>query len=177
MEVDLSHLYKLENLRCQSDLNEDGSCFLNKLGFPHSIRKLTIFYCVVFRSFLATLCGLPNLEVLSICQCVFERNGEADEEEWEMTEGDEFRSLQCLCLDSLNIARWRANKTNFPKLLELHVKECNELYWKHPNPPNNFSMWMWLFCSVLGARNSEGSARGVRQLRHQIDYTRLEAKR
>ncbi|XP_047972411.1 putative late blight resistance protein homolog R1A-10 [Salvia hispanica] len=127
IEVDLSHLHKLENLRFDSELDEDGSRFLNKLRFPHGIRKLTIFECFVSRSFLTTLCGLPNLEVLKIGNCVFERDGEAEEEEWEAVEGDEFCSLQFLCLQSLNIVRWRADETNFPKLRELQVIRCKEL--------------------------------------------------
>ncbi|KAG6391860.1 hypothetical protein SASPL_149621 [Salvia splendens] len=127
IEVDLSHLHKLENLRCQSELDKVGSCFLIKLRFPYSIRKLTIVDCVLFRRFLTTLCALPNLEVLYICRCVFERDAQAEEEEWEVTEGDEFRSLQHLNLQLLNIVRWRAKETNFPKLRELHVVKCNEL--------------------------------------------------
>ncbi|XP_047945655.1 putative late blight resistance protein homolog R1A-10 [Salvia hispanica] len=127
IEIDLSHLGKLETLKCQSKLNEDGSCFLNKLRFPCSIRKLTIFYCVLSRSFLTTLCGLPNLEALSICKCVYQRDGETEEQEWEMTERDKFRSLQYLRLQSFNIVRWRANDTNFPKLRLLDVIRCNEL--------------------------------------------------
>ncbi|XP_047965776.1 putative late blight resistance protein homolog R1B-16 [Salvia hispanica] len=127
VEVDLSHLHKLKNLKCFSVLTKDGSCFLNKLRFPCSIRKLVIIDCVVFRSFLTTLCALTNLEVLKIAYCVFERDGEAEEEEWEATEGDEFHSLEFLCLQSLNIVCWRDDETNFPKLRVLHVFRCNEL--------------------------------------------------
>ena len=62
-------------------------------------------------TFLTTLCGLLNLEVLKIGDCVFETDREAEEEEWEAEEGDEFGSLQFLHLESLNIVRWRANET------------------------------------------------------------------
>ncbi|KAL1531582.1 putative late blight resistance protein R1B-16 [Salvia divinorum] len=127
IEVDLSHLHKLENLRCQSELNKDGSRFLNKLRFPCSIRKLVIVDCVVSRSFLTTLCTLPNLEVFLIGNCVFERDGEAEVDEWETTEGDEFRSLQFLSLHCLDIVHWRANETNFPVLRELYVIGCSKL--------------------------------------------------
>ncbi|XP_047953289.1 probable disease resistance RPP8-like protein 2 [Salvia hispanica] len=126
-EVDLSHLRKLEKLRCESELNKDGSRFLHQLIFPCNIRKLVLVGSVVFRSFLTTLCALPNLEVLVISDCVFERDGEAEEEVWEVTEGDEFRSLQCLRLISLNIVHWRADETNFPILRELYVTGCNDL--------------------------------------------------
>ncbi|KAG6402685.1 hypothetical protein SASPL_134887 [Salvia splendens] len=127
IEVDLSHLHKLEKLRCESELNKDGSRFLHQLRFPCNIRKLILVGCVVFRSFLTTLCALPNLEVLVLSGCVFERDGEAEEEVWEVTEGDEFRSLQCLRLISLNIVHWRADETNFPILRELYVTGCNDL--------------------------------------------------
>ncbi|XP_042045696.1 putative late blight resistance protein homolog R1B-16 [Salvia splendens] len=127
IEVDLSHLHKLEILRCHTNLNKDACCFLHKLRFPCNIRKLVLNECAVAQSFLTTLCALPNLEVLKIRSCMFERDREAEEEEWEMAEGDEFRSLQFLRLSSLNIERWKANETNYPNLQVLYVIDCKEL--------------------------------------------------
>ncbi|XP_042047608.1 putative late blight resistance protein homolog R1B-16 [Salvia splendens] len=126
IEVDLSHLHKLEILHCESELDKDGSRFLHKLRFPSNIRKLTLRRCVVFRSLLATLCTLPNLEVLRIVECAFEREGEAAEE-WEATKGGEFRSLLFLHLQSLNLVHWKADETNFPKLQRLFVARCYKL--------------------------------------------------
>ncbi|XP_047943229.1 putative late blight resistance protein homolog R1B-16 [Salvia hispanica] len=126
-EVDLSHLHKLEILRCISDWNKYDCRFLHKLRVPCNIRKLVLIGCALAQSFLRNLCALPKLEVLKIRSCMFERDGEAEEEEWEMAEGDEFRSLQFLSIISLNIVRWRANETNFPKLLVLHVIRCKVL--------------------------------------------------
>ncbi|KAG6428313.1 hypothetical protein SASPL_112564 [Salvia splendens] len=126
IEVDLSHLHKLEILHCQSKLDKDGICFLHKLKFPSNLRKLNLASCVVFRSLFTTLCTLPNLEVLRILKCVFEREGEA-EEEWEATEVDEFCSLLFLQLESLNLVHWKADATNFPKLRELFVFGCYKL--------------------------------------------------
>ncbi|XP_047948746.1 putative late blight resistance protein homolog R1A-10 [Salvia hispanica] len=126
--VDLSHLHKLEILYCNSELDKDGSRFLHKLRFPSNLRKLSLHSCVVFRSLLTTLCTLPNLEVLKIVECVFQREGEGEaEEEWEATEGGEFRSLLFLQLESLNLVHWKANETNFPKLRTLFVVGCYKL--------------------------------------------------
>ncbi|KAG6392120.1 hypothetical protein SASPL_146330 [Salvia splendens] len=130
IEVDLSHLHKLEILLCESQLDKDGSRFLHKLRFPSNLRKLSLLGCVVFRSLLTTLCTLPNLEVLRIMDCPFEREGETaeeEEEEWEVTEGDQFRSRLFLLLQFLNLVRWKANETNFPKLRKLHVLNSNRL--------------------------------------------------
>ncbi|KAG6431422.1 hypothetical protein SASPL_109501 [Salvia splendens] len=99
IEVDLSHLHKLEILHCESKLDKDGSRFLHKLRFPSNLRKLTLRGCVVFRSLCATLCTLPNLEVLRIVEC----------------------------LESLNLVHWKADETNFPKLQRLFVARCHKL--------------------------------------------------
>ncbi|KAH6808644.1 hypothetical protein C2S51_026427 [Perilla frutescens var. frutescens] len=120
--VDLTHLHKLQTLRCASHLNRDGRFLLQKLIFPSSLRKLNLFYCVIFGRFMTSLCALPNLEVLKIGGCVFE-----DNQEWEAAEGDEFRSLQFLQFSTLNLVRWRADETNFPRLRELSIGYCPSL--------------------------------------------------
>ncbi|KAH6808642.1 hypothetical protein C2S51_026425 [Perilla frutescens var. frutescens] len=118
--VDLTHLHKLQTLRCTciSGLEED---VLQKLRFPSSLRKLTLYKCVIFGRFMRTLCALPNLEVLKIVECAF------DEEEWEAAEGDEFGSLQYLELQDLKLVRWRADETNFPRLEQLLIYKCSSL--------------------------------------------------
>ncbi|XP_042037161.1 putative late blight resistance protein homolog R1A-10 [Salvia splendens] len=126
IEIDLSYLHKLEKLKCQSALNKDGSRFLHKLRFPCYIGKLTLVGCVVFRSFLTTLRALPNLGVLKIEACVFESEVEV-EEEWKLADGDEFCSLRYLCLKDLNLVRWIADETNFPRLEKLIVSGCFKL--------------------------------------------------
>ncbi|XP_047965788.1 putative late blight resistance protein homolog R1B-16 [Salvia hispanica] len=126
-EVDLSHLHKLEILRCSTNRKKDPCRFLHKLRFPCNIRKLVLIGCAVAQSFLTTLCALRYLEVLKIRSCMFERDGEAEEEELEVTEGDEFCSLLFLRLESLKIGRWKADETNFPKLRVLHVIRCKVL--------------------------------------------------
>ncbi|KAH6831965.1 hypothetical protein C2S53_019827 [Perilla frutescens var. hirtella] len=119
--VDLTHLHKLQTLRCTciSRLEED---VLQKLRFPSSLRKLTLYKCVIFGRFMRTLCALPNLEVLKIVECAFD-----EDEEWEAAEGDEFGSLQYLELQDLKLVRWRADETNFPRLRELRIGFCYSL--------------------------------------------------
>ncbi|KAH6816734.1 hypothetical protein C2S51_021554 [Perilla frutescens var. frutescens] len=119
--VDLTHLHKLQTLRCSSELNEEAGCrfLLQKLRFPSSLRKLVLVDCVIFGSVMSSLCALPDLEVLRILGCVFE-----DNEEWEAAEGDVFESLQYLLLGNLKLVRWRADETNFPRLRELRILEC-----------------------------------------------------
>ncbi|KAH6816674.1 hypothetical protein C2S51_021494 [Perilla frutescens var. frutescens] len=122
--VDLTYLHKLQTLRCSSELNEEAGCrfLLQKLRFPSSLRKLTLFECVIFGRSMTTLCELPNLEVLKIVECYFD-----EDEEWEAAEGDEFRSLQFLQFEELDLVRWRADETNLPRLRELRIGHCLEL--------------------------------------------------
>ncbi|KAG6385432.1 hypothetical protein SASPL_154270 [Salvia splendens] len=98
----------------------------NVVKFPCKIRKLAISECVVSRIFLTTLCGLPNLEVLKIEYCVFETYevGESEEEEWEITEGDEFRSLQFLSLRCYQLEEVPCDIGDIPTLQEIFVREC-----------------------------------------------------
>ncbi|XP_047947329.1 putative late blight resistance protein homolog R1A-10 [Salvia hispanica] len=125
IEVDLTHLHKLEILSCRSSLNYYNG-YLHRLRFPCHLRKLSITCCVLCGRFLTTLCALAKLEVLNLNYCRFKRDGEA-EEEWEATEEDEFRSLQFLSFNSLNLVRWKADETNFPRLRELFLYYCYEL--------------------------------------------------
>ncbi|KAH6778809.1 hypothetical protein C2S52_010046 [Perilla frutescens var. hirtella] len=123
--VDLTHLHKLQTLRCFSLLiNEDAGCrfLLQKLRFPSSLGKLELYNCVIFGRFMTSLCALPNLEVLKIWSCVFDEG-----EEWEAAEGDEFVSLQFLQFEELKLVRWRADETNFPRLRHLAISDCPSL--------------------------------------------------
>ncbi|XP_057773792.1 putative late blight resistance protein homolog R1B-8 [Salvia miltiorrhiza] len=128
LQFDLSHLHKLETLRCKS--GRLGSYirdpkyhfgFLGRFRFPGNIRKLFLDSCVIQMGFLTTVCALHHLEVLKISLCKFES------EEWEAAEGDEFRSLQFLLLNHSDVVRWRADETNFPRLRHLIIQHCREL--------------------------------------------------
>ena len=62
-------------------------------------------------------------QYLNVC---LKEKGEA-EEKWEATEGNEFHSLKFLHLDCLNLVRWKADETNFPRLQVLVVSNCYKL--------------------------------------------------
>ena len=86
---------------------------------------------------------LHELEVLTISACEFinEEKTSCEEEwlktyeekwpkeEWEVAEDEEdvFCSLQFLCLKHLNLVRWIADETNFPRLCHLRLHECKHL--------------------------------------------------
>ncbi|XP_057773790.1 putative late blight resistance protein homolog R1A-10 [Salvia miltiorrhiza] len=121
--VDLTHLLKLETLKWRSITSLLG------LKFPSTLRKLTLKDCLIESGVWRILCALPNLEVLRLCNCTFISNEteEEEEEEWEIAEGDVFNSLQFLQLKRLNMVRWRADETNFPKLRHLFLRRCWDL--------------------------------------------------
>lgn len=120
--VDLRHLHKLETLKCTSWFSPSARTFLSSLRLP-PVRKLTLSECTIPSKFMETLCSLPTLEVLKIRNCGFEAQPE-DEQEWEATEEEEFRSLQFLLLENLKLVRWLADETNFPKLRNLVIRDC-----------------------------------------------------
>ncbi|XP_057772148.1 putative late blight resistance protein homolog R1A-10 [Salvia miltiorrhiza] len=128
LQFDLSHLHKLETLRCKSgrlrSYIRDPKYhfgFLGRVRFPGNIRKLFLDSCVIQLGFLTTVCALHHLEVLKISLCKFESD------EWEAAEGDEFRSLRFLRLYNSDLMRWRADETNFPRLRHLTLQHCREL--------------------------------------------------
>ncbi|XP_057771639.1 putative late blight resistance protein homolog R1B-16 [Salvia miltiorrhiza] len=128
--VDLSHLHKLQTLIWSSL----GDQYLHVPKFPSTLRELSLEFCVITPAATTALCALPNLEVLNIVRCSFESNETEEEEEeeaneeWEIAEGDEFRSLQSLQLEECyGLVRWRADETNFPRLQHLIIEGCDAL--------------------------------------------------
>ncbi|XP_057773719.1 putative late blight resistance protein homolog R1B-16 [Salvia miltiorrhiza] len=121
--VDLSHLHKLQTLTYSS------LYYLHRVKFPSSLRELSLESCVITPAATTALCALPNLEVLKMWFCTFKSNETEEEanEEWEIAEGDEFSSLQVLLLSALQLVRWRADETNFPRLCHLFIRECGKL--------------------------------------------------
>ncbi|XP_047978784.1 putative late blight resistance protein homolog R1B-8 [Salvia hispanica] len=88
-----------------------------------------------------SLCALNKLEVFTFTCCNFkskeETNGDESEsedtytwdEEWELEDGDVFPSLHFLTLKLLySLPFWTADKTNFPRLRQLRVAGCCDLY-------------------------------------------------
>ncbi|XP_057773793.1 putative late blight resistance protein homolog R1A-10 [Salvia miltiorrhiza] len=122
--LDLRHLHKLEKLVCSSRFPSTGH-LLHNLRLPLTMRKLTLNKCAIPPEFMSTLAHqLLHLQVLRILGCVFMSE---EVEEWEATEEDVFGSLQFLSLEDLDVARWRADETNFPVLRNLVIRRCWEL--------------------------------------------------
>ena len=125
--IDLSHLHKLEILRCINIRTVSFPDSRSKVIFPCNIIKLVLDGCVTNSGVLRTLCALHKLEVLTIAGCKFKSKEEIREEEWELADGDEFCSLQFLSLQFLNLVRLIADETNFPRLCHLFVRNCKYL--------------------------------------------------
>ncbi|KAL1561264.1 hypothetical protein AAHA92_03987 [Salvia divinorum] len=63
--------------------------------------------------------------VLRLNECTFISEEKTCEEEWEIAEEDVFCSLQFLNLQDLELVRWIADETNFPRLRHLRMDTCN----------------------------------------------------
>ncbi|KAG8369900.1 hypothetical protein BUALT_Bualt14G0061500 [Buddleja alternifolia] len=118
--VDLSHLHKLETLKCLSDLSWNDSPSIDKFIFPPSIKKLILNECAIAWKAMTAIGSLPNLEVLKIRNCNLEGP------EWEPAE-EEFCSLQFLLLEKINVVCWRADETHYPRLRHLVIRDCTAL--------------------------------------------------
>ncbi|KAL1562184.1 putative late blight resistance protein R1B-16 [Salvia divinorum] len=127
MAIDLSHLQKLEMLRCNRVITIDSSDCGFRVISPCNIRKLVLYECVINSGALRSVCALEKLEVLMIRYCKFKSMVETCDEEWEAGDEDKFRSLQFLVLQGLNLVRWIADDTNFPRLRQLCVYDCASL--------------------------------------------------
>ncbi|KAL1561290.1 putative late blight resistance protein R1B-16 [Salvia divinorum] len=145
--IDLSHLHSLEILtfsHMRTISSPDGFCCRFRVIFPCNIRKLVLLGCAINSEAWGTLCALHKLEVLEMKYCTLESEEKCDEEweatngdefkreekcdkEWEVADGDVFRSLQVLHLDSLDLVRWIADETNFPRLDHLRLRGCRNL--------------------------------------------------
>ncbi|KAK4425885.1 putative late blight resistance proteinR1B-16 [Sesamum alatum] len=127
--IDLSHLEELETLKvCGYTTLETDREFLSGFHFPPSVRKLTLSKCVIPWEFMTTVGSLTNLEVLKIRNCTFkdQEMQARDDQVWEPKEG-EFCSLKFLLLEKLNLVKWRADETHFPRLRHLLIRGCSAL--------------------------------------------------
>ncbi|KAL1561265.1 putative late blight resistance protein R1B-16 [Salvia divinorum] len=139
MVIDLSHLRKLEILRCYNlryiSPTEHHLCCLFKVMFPCNIKKLHLFGCGLHLEMLRSLTStLHKLEVLRLYQCTFiseektcEEEENTSEEVWKVAEEDVLCSLQFLYLERLRLVRWIADEANFPRLRHLRVHRCYHL--------------------------------------------------
>ncbi|KAL8456918.1 hypothetical protein ACS0TY_034952 [Phlomoides rotata] len=128
----LSHLHKLEHLRCYFDLYLFPINLILEetlrsesqwnLAFPCSLKKLTLFGCQLHWEYIATKIGaLPLLQVLKL------KTDSFIGPDWVTVEG-QFCSLKFLLIDFCdNLVRWTTDDTHFPRLEHLHLKRLDKL--------------------------------------------------
>lgn len=118
----LVSLHQLETLKCAfvpqySPAFSDAT--LN-LVFPLNLKKLTLCGCAIPWKNITIVGSLPNLVALKLQIHAFEGP------EWEANEG-EFRLLQYLQLEMIDLKQWTADETHFPSLKRLSIQECFHL--------------------------------------------------
>ncbi|XP_023766729.1 late blight resistance protein R1-A isoform X1 [Lactuca sativa] len=91
-----------------------------RIGFPETLKVLTLVRCGLPWSDMSIIQSLPNLEAL-----ILEDNG-FEGTLWETGE-DQFQRLKVLRLKKLNIKQWKASSINFPCLERLRVVNCVHL--------------------------------------------------
>lgn len=111
----LVHLQKLESLSCIWS----GKILLGNQAFPDSIKKLTLNGSWLPWEHMSIIGSLPNLEVLKLYRALYG-------EEWNTVEG-EFSKLKFLLLESLDLCRWEAESSHFPRLESLIIRYCEQL--------------------------------------------------
>ncbi|KAL2465032.1 Disease resistance protein RPP13 [Abeliophyllum distichum] len=109
----LVHLRKLESLKWINF----GYSFLMNLSFPTSLKKLTLVEGGFSREDISIVGSLPNLQVLKLRSTAF------FSQVW-ITNAREFLQLKYLLLENIALEGWRVDRTCFPKLESLVLKDC-----------------------------------------------------
>ncbi|MCD7452683.1 hypothetical protein HAX54_017743 [Datura stramonium] len=118
--IDMSHLRKLEALKCLADGYVPYS--VKSFVFPTSLKRLTLAGRFRFPwEDISTLVMLPNLEELKLKDCV------TCADVWSLSDEDKFQSLQLLLLRAPFLDFWKASSDNFPNLKRLVLKDCRFL--------------------------------------------------
>ncbi|KAL2515500.1 putative disease resistance RPP13-like protein 3 [Forsythia ovata] len=90
------------------------------LAFPPKLKNLTLSGCRIPWEDMTIVGTLPNLEVLKL------RNYAFQGAEWETIDG-EFCELKFLLIEKTDLVQWTAERTHFPRLERLILKECFRL--------------------------------------------------
>ncbi|KAL1561262.1 putative late blight resistance protein R1A-10 [Salvia divinorum] len=122
--IDLSHLRKLEMLRCIDKGDIPRTEHYLYCHFNCNIKKLHLCRCGLHLEMLRSFSTLHKLEVLKLSGCIFISEEKTSELEWKVEEEDVFCSLQFLTLEGLWLVHWIADETNFPRLRHLRVFNC-----------------------------------------------------
>ncbi|KAH0747688.1 hypothetical protein KY285_009345 [Solanum tuberosum] len=97
----------------------------NEYYFPNNLKELQLYSFPLLRpDLLSAIAALPELEILEFMDCKFV------EDEWDASE-DIYQSLKTLSLLMVNLSEWQVDKETFPKLEELILKHCDDL-WEIP---------------------------------------------
>ncbi|KAL0342837.1 UNVERIFIED_CONTAM: putative late blight resistance proteinR1B-16 [Sesamum calycinum] len=119
----LVNLHQLETLKLSfkySSHHASEIVNLPNLAFPEKLKRLTLAGCGIPWSSMTIVGALPHLEVLKLrkhaCQGI----------EWEPVE-EQFRQLKHLLLEEVDLVRWAANETHFPRLQRLIIRSCYRL--------------------------------------------------
>ncbi|KAK4428133.1 putative late blight resistance proteinR1B-16 [Sesamum alatum] len=115
----LVRLSKLENLKCVFNWLPDETLLPN-LSFPKSLKKLTLSGSKLSWKDMSIIGSLPHLEVFKLKENAF--TGAV----WEPVEG-EFSRLKFLLIQRIDLERWKAEKTHFPCLEHLIIRQCHDL--------------------------------------------------
>ncbi|KAL3825550.1 hypothetical protein ACJIZ3_021579 [Penstemon smallii] len=121
--------YRLQNLVNMSKL-ETFWCYFDEictktlvanLGFPVSLKKLTLGGCKISWKHMEIIGDLPNLEILHLKWEAFEGPT------WETVE-DNFKKLECLGIWEHGLNEWRVDDANhFPSLRFFELWNCKNL--------------------------------------------------
>ncbi|KAL3825548.1 hypothetical protein ACJIZ3_021577 [Penstemon smallii] len=116
----LVNISKLENLSCYfTDICP--KTLVANLGFPVSLKKLTLGGCKISWKHMKIIGDLPNLEILNLLWEALEGPT------WETVE-DNFKKLECLRIWEHDLKEWRVDDANhFPSLRFLDLGNCKNL--------------------------------------------------
>ncbi|KAH0736652.1 hypothetical protein KY285_012359 [Solanum tuberosum] len=89
-------------------------------ALPENLKKLTLSFTYLPWESMASLCRLPNLEVLKLKNYAFTGP------KWEQVE-EGFGSLKLLLIEISDIKHWSASNDHFPVLEHLVLKSCLHL--------------------------------------------------
>ncbi|KAK4341157.1 hypothetical protein RND71_039658 [Anisodus tanguticus] len=95
-------------------------------SFPSNIKVLKLVSDLLTAEVVATIAGLPNLEILILKLVSFEQQMWGSRDTWDV--GDiVFPVLKILKLKHLMIYKWNASETLFPILEQLVIRSCSHL--------------------------------------------------
>ncbi|XP_051114597.1 putative late blight resistance protein homolog R1B-8 [Andrographis paniculata] len=121
--IDLSRMDKLEVLKCRSLSTypkDEYSTLLCFLILAPWLKKLSLRNLRIPPKWMGKVGALHNLQILKLRGCIFRHLA------WEPSEG-EFVELRLLVLENLDLMKWEADATHYPRLEHLVIRDCGKL--------------------------------------------------